>query len=281
MSKPPARSNRRAGGRDTGSRTSSGRGGLGGGQVEGRRAVRELLRARRRTIRRLVVSTDLDADPVIDEIVALAADAQVRIEYISGFELEALARTSAPQGVVAQAVPVDEADVDAMLAHSRAFVVALDGVTDPGNLGAVIRTAETAGATGLVLPRHRAAGLSPAAVKAASGAIEYLSIALVAGIPAFLDRARRAGLWTVGLDERGATSVFDLSVGEGPVVLVLGAEGRGMSRLARDRCDVVAAIPMRGALESLNVSAAAAVACFEINRRRGSLEPEVGFEPTT
>ncbi len=214
------------------------------------------------------MSTDLDADPLVDEIVALASKAQVRVEYVTGLELEDMAQTSAPQGVIARAMPVIEADVDKLLAHPRAFIVALDGVTDPGNLGAVIRTAETAGATGIVLPRHRAAGLSPAAVKAASGAIEYLSIALVAGIPTFLDRATRAGLWTVGLDERGTTSVFDLTVGEGPVVLVLGAEGRGLSRLARDRCEVVAGIPMNGALDSLNVSAAAAVACFEITRRR-------------
>ena len=150
--------------------------------------MRELLRARRRRIRRLVVSTDLDADPLVDEIVVLAGEAHVRIEYVSGAELDELARTSAPQGVVAQAMPVADADVDTLLAHPEAFIVALDGVTDPGNLGAVIRTAETAGATGVVLPRHRAAGLSPAAVKAASGAIEYLPIALVAGIPAFLDR---------------------------------------------------------------------------------------------
>jgi len=269
MTKPSGRPRRRApGAGDRASRPSGMREGLGGGHVEGRRAVRELLRARRRRIRRLVVSTELDADPLMDEIAALAAEARVRIEYVSASELDGLARTSAPQGVVAQAMPVAEADVDTLLAHTRAFVVALDGVTDPGNLGAVIRTAETAGATGMVLPRHRAAGLSPAAVKAASGAIEYLSIARVAGISAFLDRATRAGLWTVGLDERGATSVFELAVGEGPVVLVLGAEGRGLSRLARDRCEVVAAIPMLGALESLNVSAAAAVACFEIARRR-------------
>jgi 23S rRNA (guanosine2251-2'-O)-methyltransferase len=217
-----------------------------------------------------VVSTDLDADPLVDEIVALAGGANVRIEYVSGAVLDELARTSAPQGVVAQAMPVAEVDADRLLAHPKAFVVALDGVTDPGNLGAVIRTAETAGATGVVLPRHRAAGLSPAAVKAASGAIEYLSIALVAGIPAFLDRATRAGLWTVGLDERGTMSVFELAVGEGPIVLVLGAEGRGLSRLARERCEALAAIPMAGALDSLNVSAAAAVACFEVARRRTS-----------
>ncbi len=158
------------------------------------------------------MSTDLEADPLVDEIVALAAEARVRIEHVTGLELEELARTQAPQGVIAQAVPVSEADVDTLLAHPRAFIVALDGVTDPGNLGAIIRTAESAGATGMVLPRHRAAGLSPAAVKAASGAIEYLSIGLGRGDPGVprsrdargaLDRRARRARHDVGVRARG------------------------------------------------------------------------------
>jgi 23S rRNA (guanosine2251-2'-O)-methyltransferase len=187
----------------------------------------------------------------------------------SGSRLDALARTDAPQGVVARADPVEPADADDLLAAPAAFLVALDGVTDPRNIGAILRSAESAGATGVVVPRHRSARLSPAAVKAAAGAVEYLPVATVAGIPAFLERAARAGTWSVGLDERGEVSVFELTVVEGPVVLVLGAEGRGLARLTRERCEVVASIPMRGALASLNVAAAATVACFEVARRRG------------
>jgi 23S rRNA (guanosine2251-2'-O)-methyltransferase len=187
---------------------------------------------------------------------------------VPGTRLDALARTEAPQGVVARTTPITPADADVLLADARAFLVALDGVTDPGNLGAVLRTAETAGATGLVLPRHRSVRLTPTAAKAAAGALEYLPVTGVAGIPAFLAQARRAGVWSVGLDERGATTVFDLPVGDRPLVLVLGAEGRGLSRLARERCETTVRIPMHGALTSLNVAAAAAVACFEVARAR-------------
>jgi 23S rRNA (guanosine2251-2'-O)-methyltransferase len=155
-----------------------------------------------------------------------------------------------------------------LLHDPRAFLVALDGVTDPQNLGAVMRTAETAGATGMVLATHRAVGLTPAVTKAAAGALEYLPVSFVSGIPGALDRAKRAEVWCVGLDGSGDTELFDLPVADQPIVLVLGAEGRGLSRLARARCDVVASIPMRGQIASLNVSAAAAVACTEIARRR-------------
>jgi 23S rRNA (guanosine2251-2'-O)-methyltransferase len=172
--------------------------------------------------------------------------------------------------VIARAEPLAPAKLDELLADPEAFLVALDGVTDPQNLGAVLRTAEVAGATGAVLPRHRSAHLTPAAVKAAAGAIEHLPIALVPGVPHLLERASRAGVWTVGLDGAGKTPVFELEVADRPIVLVLGAEGRGLSRLTRQRCDVVASIPMRGRLASLNVAAAAAVACFEVVRRRGS-----------
>jgi 23S rRNA (guanosine2251-2'-O)-methyltransferase len=183
-------------------------------------------------------------------------------------QLERKARTDAPQGVIALAAPVAVSDVDDLLRDPGAFLVALDGVTDPQNLGAVIRTAETAGATGIVLARHRAVGITPAVTKAAAGAIEHLPVAFVSGIAGALERAQRAGVWCVGLDADGDTSVFDLPVADQPLVLVLGAEGRGLSRLVRTRCELVASIPMYGSIASLNVSAAAAIACAEIARRR-------------
>ena len=131
-----------------------------------------------------------------------------------------------------------------------------------------MRSAETAGATGIVLATHRVAGLTPAVAKAAAGALEHLPVAFVSGVPGALDRAKRAGVWCAGLDADGDQSLFELSVADAPLVLVLGAEGRGLSRLARARCDVIVSIPMHGHIESLNVSAAAAVACTEIARRR-------------
>lgn len=241
--------------------------GLGGDQVEGRNAVRELLRARRRPVRELWIAPGRDA-VVLEEILALAEAAGVRVERVTPEQLEARARSESPQGVLARAAPVVPAELDGLLAQPDAFLVALDGVTDPGNLGAVLRSAETAGVTGVVLPRHRSARLSPAAVKAAAGAVEHLSIATVSGVPALLDRAERAGVWSVGLDASGTADLFALEIADRPLVLVLGAEGRGLSRLARDRCDVVARIPMHGAIESLNVAAAAAVACHAIARLR-------------
>lgn len=251
----------------TGARRRRDDGGLGGDQVEGRNAVRELLRARQRAVRELWVGPGRDAEAV-DEILELASAARVRVRRVDADQLEARARTDAPQGVIARAEPVTAADVDDLLHAPDAFLVALDGVTDPGNLGAVLRVAETAGVTGVVLPRHRSARLGPAAVKAAAGAVEHVPIASVAGIPTLLERASRAGVWSVGLDAGGKADVFALDVADRPLVVVLGAEGRGLSRLARERCDLVAAIPMYGVLESLNVATAAAVACHAIARRR-------------
>lgn len=213
---------------------------------------------------------ELDPSPLLDEIRSEAERAGVPVSVVTGDDVDQRARTEAPQGVVARADPLPEADVDELLAAPDAFVVTLDGVTDPGNLGAVLRSAEGAGVTGAVLPKRRSAHLSPAACKAAAGAAEYLPIGLVPGIPALLERASRAGVWVVGLDGDGDLDVFDLELADQPLVVVFGAEGRGLARLTRERCDVLCRIPMAGRLESLNVSAAAAVACFEIARRRRS-----------
>ena len=153
-------------------------------------------------------------------------------------------------------------------AAESCFLVLVDGVTDPQNLGAILRSAECAGATGVVIPRHRSAHVTPAVTKAAAGAIEHLSMALVAGIPSALQDLGRLGVTTVGLDERGERDIFDIELGDRPVALVLGAEGAGLGPLARKRCDVLARIPLSGEIPSLNVSAAAAVACFEVARQR-------------
>jgi 23S rRNA (guanosine2251-2'-O)-methyltransferase len=241
---------------------------LGAEQVEGRRAVHELLTARRRRVRGVTIAEAREPSPLLDEIADLAAAQGVRVRVVDAERIALDARTDAPQGVIARAEPLVPVKLDELLGAPDAFLVALDGVTDPQNLGAVLRTAEVAGATGAVLPRHRSAHLTPAAVKAAAGAIEHLPIALVPGVPHLLERASRAGVWTVGLDGAGTTSVFELEIADRPIVLVLGAEGRGLARLTRQRCDVVASIPMRGRIGSLNVAAAAAVACFEVARRR-------------
>ena len=243
-----------------------------GEQVEGPQAVRELLLAGKRRVHRILVAEGAADREALSEIVGLARRAGVPVTTVDRQQLLSAAQTESPQGVVASADPVREADLDQLARRASGkpapFLVALDGVTDPHNLGAVMRSAACAGSTGIVIGRHRAAGLTPAAVKAAAGATEHLPVATVAGIPSALGSLRSAGVWTVALDPRAAGSLWDLEVASEPVALVLGSEGRGVSRLALERCDLNVSIPMPGPLASLNVSAAAALACFEVARRR-------------
>jgi 23S rRNA (guanosine2251-2'-O)-methyltransferase len=260
---------------------------VGGDQVEGRQAVRELLLAGRRKVREVWIASERDDAPILRDIRELAEAGRVLVRDVGAGRFAAQARCEAPQGVLALAAPLPEADLDELVAGRSGwsgsgaavpgggggarvapFLVALDGVTDPGNLGAVLRSAECAGATGAVLPRHRAVHVTPAATKAAAGAVEHLPIALVSGLPTAVTRMRDAGVHVVGLDGAADRSLDHLVGGDGPVCLVLGAEGRGLSRLVRERCDEVVAIPLRGNLGSLNVAAAAALACFEIARRQ-------------
>jgi len=250
----------------------SGRRGLGGEQVEGRHAVFELLLAGTRRVREVVLASDLDPAPILDDIVDLADELKVPIREISRGKFEAMARTDAPQGVLALAAPLPEYALDDLAQPgpdgTPPFLLLLDGVTDPGNLGALLRSAECAGVTGVVLPRHRAAHITPTVTKAAAGAIERLRMATVPGIPSALARLSDLGVWTVGLEASADRSLFELDLAEEPVALVLGAEGAGLSQLVRKRCDQLVSIPLRGRLNSLNVSVAGALACYEVTRRR-------------
>ncbi|HEX2040566.1 MAG TPA: 23S rRNA (guanosine(2251)-2'-O)-methyltransferase RlmB [Acidimicrobiales bacterium] len=245
--------------------------GLGGEQVEGRRAVRELLAAGRRRVRELWLAEGTEDSPLLAEIADLAQAKRVTVKRVGRGRLDGAARTEAPQGVLAYADPLPEVDLDD-LARPDAFLLCLDGVTDPHNLGALLRTADCAGVTGAVVPRHRAAHVTPTAAKAAAGAIEHVPMAVVPGIPTALRRLQGLGVWTVGLDAAADRSLFDLDpdLARGPVALVLGAEGTGLSRLARQRCDLLVSVPQHGHIASLNVSAAGAVACFQVARLRAS-----------
>lgn len=197
----------------------------------------------------------------------------VRVEEVSRRRLDETAFTAGPQGVIAFAQPLPVHELGELcrarsVGGGAPLLVAVDGVTDPGNLGAIIRTAECAGVSGLVLPRHRSANVTATVAKAAAGAIEHVPIALVGGLPAAIEQMRHAGMWVVGLDSADDTPIYSLAVGSDPLCLVLGSEGRGLSRLVAQRCDQLVAIPQFGRLDSLNVAAAAAVAMFEIQRQR-------------
>lgn len=246
--------------------------GLGGEQVEGRQAVRELLIAGTRKVREVWVSTELEHSDVISDILELADDQRVPVQRVSRSKLEAEARSEAPQGILAKAAPLSEASFDELIRRRPGrppFLVAVDGVTDPGNLGALLRSAEGAGVGGVVLPRHRAVHVTPTVAKAAAGAIEHVPMAIVGGLPAAIETMRKAGIWVVGLDDAADRTLFELGdLAREAICLVLGAEGAGLSRLVRERCDMLVSIPMRGRLSSLNVSVSAALACYEVTRQR-------------
>jgi 23S rRNA (guanosine2251-2'-O)-methyltransferase len=247
---------------------------LGGGEVCGRRAVRELLSAHRRSVHEVWLAESAGDAAILSEIRDLAFGAGDRGREVNRARLESEARSEASQGVLAFAAPIEEEGLDALVSPSsdgsRPFLLLLDGVTDPQNLGALLRTAECSGVTGVVLPRHRASLLAPTATKAAAGAIEYLRFSVAGGIPTALRDLSRRDVWNVGLDPGADALLWGLDLATEAVALVLGAEGRGLSRLTRERCDVLVSIPTKGALGSLNVAAAAALACFEVSRRRST-----------
>ncbi len=249
--------------------------------MEGRQAVAELLRAGRRKVYDVWMAEGADRAPILDQIVAEAERRRVPIRHTARAVLDREASTEAPQGVLAHAAPVPEADFDRLCHPSpdpddgpaaTPFLLALDGVTDPRNLGALLRSADGAGATGAILTRRRSAHVTPAVTKAAAGAVEHVPLAVVAGLPSALARAKELGCWVVGLADDGHASLFDLSLATEPLVLVVGSEGGGLSRLVRQRCDVVASIPMSGALPSLNVAAAGTLALYEVARRRAAAD---------
>ena len=280
-SRPPSGS--RSGGRGaraprSGSGGQGGAKGLGGRQVEGRQAVRELLIAERRKVHEVWISAELEGDPGVADIVDLAAARRVTLLHVAKARLEREARSEAPQGVLAHAAELPEADLGDLIGArgqgSRSgrrapFLVAVDGVTDPGNLGAIIRSCDGAGVSGVLLPRHRAVHVTPTVAKAAAGAVEYVPMALVPGLPAALRQLGDHGVWIVGLDDAADRGLYDIGpLATEPICLVVGAEGAGLSRLVRERCDSIVGIPMAGRLSSLNVSVATAIALYEVSRTR-------------
>jgi 23S rRNA (guanosine2251-2'-O)-methyltransferase len=226
--------------------------------VYGRNAVREALRGPREVS--AVWATERAArEPWLKEAGAQVVDAA---------EVEARCGSEAHQGVCAEAGPYTYAEPAALLEGPEPLVVALDEVTDPQNLGAVCRSAEAAGATGVAVPRHRSVEVTPAVCKASAGAVEHLAVARVRNLADFLGDAKRAGCWCYGAD--AASSVpYDGPDFSGGVVVVLGSEGRGLRPRVASACDELLAIPVRGRVGSLNVSAAAAVLLYEIVQQRG------------
>jgi 23S rRNA (guanosine2251-2'-O)-methyltransferase len=238
---------------------------LGGERLEGRRAVLECLRAGRRRVRRVIVAAGTDPVEVLDA----AARAGVPVEVVDRSRFERLARTRVHQGVLAECDPFVDAGL-AGLAEASLLVV-VDHLEDPHNLGAIARSAAALGAHGLLLSRYRQAPVTAAVAKVAAGGLEWLSLAEVSSIPAALRRLGELRFWRVGLDAEAAGSVFDLSVATERLALVVGSEGRGLTRLVRRELDVSVSIPMVGTVASLNASVSVGIALAAIAHARGSV----------
>ena len=244
------------------------RDGRGGDQVEGRHAVLELLRAKRRTVKKIFMAEAQDASDLLDAIEFEAQRQRVPVHMISMTRLDREAKTEGHQGVMALAQPLDTVTLEQLLGVKKPFLLVCDGVTDPRNLGAMLRSADGAGVTGVVVPRHRSARISPTVTKTAVGAIEYLTFSDVGGIPTAVDQLNRAGVLTVGLAGESKDSIYDLDLGSGPVAIVVGGEEKGLSSLTRKRCATVVSIPQLGRISSLNAGVAVSVAAFEVARQR-------------
>ena len=242
--------------------------GLGGEQIEGRHAVLELLKARRRAIQRIFVADGQDPSDVLDAIELEAQRQRVSVQLVSMARLDREARTEGHQGVMAIAGRLKTVSLESLLEHDRPFLLVCDGVTDPRNLGAMLRSADGAGVTGVVLPRHRSARISPTVTKTAAGAIEYLTFCDVGGIPSAIDQLNKAGVMTVGLAGESKESIYGLDLGSVPVALVVGGEEKGLAPLTRKRCAKVVSIPQLGRISSLNAGVALSVAAFEVARQR-------------
>jgi 23S rRNA (guanosine2251-2'-O)-methyltransferase len=235
--------------------------------VAGRRVVLELLRARGGA-HRILIAQGLAPSSTLGEIRRRAEAAGVTVRNVPREQLDRLAQGLNHQGVVAQTGRYRYAAIEDLLRHPAPCVLALDGVMDPHNLGSLLRSADAAGWQGVVVPARRAVGVTAAVRRTSAGASEIVPVARVANLGHALDRLREAGLWIVGLDAKASESLWSSNLVEAPVVVVLGAEDRGLSRVVRQRCDGVVSIPSGGRLESLNVAVAGALAMFEVARRR-------------
>jgi len=242
--------------------------GLGGEQVEGRQAVLELLKAKKRQVTRIYMADAQDPSDILDEIENEAKRQRVQVQIVSMNRLDREARTDGHQGVLAFCARLKTVGLDDLLAVKNPFLLVCDGVTDPRNLGAILRSADGAGVTGVILPRHRSARITPAVTKTAVGAIEYLAFADVGGIPTAIDQLNKAGVLTVGLAGESKQSLYDVDLASTPVALVVGGEQSGLAALTRKRCAAVVSIPQLGKISSLNAGVAASVAAFEVARQR-------------
>ena len=238
--------------------------------IEGRNAVLEALKAGRSINKILIAKGEKEGS--IKQVIAIAKENGVIVQEVSRVKLDNLSTTHGHQGVIALASARDYADFHKMVESAvegdgPAFIVVVDGVEDPYNLGSIIRTADAAGVNGVVIPKRRAVGLTGAVTKASAGAIEYVPVARVTNIASSIDYLKEKGFWIAGADSTSGEEFYKLDL-KGPIALVVGGEDSGLGRLVKEKCDFVLRIPMAGRITSLNTSVAAGIAMYEIVRQR-------------
>lgn len=238
--------------------------------IEGRNAVMEALRAGR-TIDKIFIAKG-DVDKTLGHIASKARSAGIVVTEADRRKLDAMSQTHAHQGAIALCAVKEYSTIEDMLAIAAErgeapFLVLCDEISDPHNLGAIIRTAECAGAHGVIIPKRRSAGLTSIVGKTSAGAVSYLPVARVPNIPALLKELQQQGVWIFGTAAEGTTSLYEADL-KGPAAIVIGSEGDGMGRLVREGCDFLVSIPMKGRISSLNASAAAAILLYEAVRQR-------------
>lgn len=237
--------------------------------IEGRNAVMEAFRSGK-TIDKLFVQKGCQDGP-INSILREARKHDTIVSYVAKERLDQLSETGKHQGVIAYAAAYEYAEVEDILKLAEEkgeapFIFLLDNIEDPHNLGAIIRTANLAGAHGVIIPKRRAVGLTATVAKTSAGALNYTPVAKVTNLGSTIEDLKEKGLWFVCAD-MGGTTMYDLNL-TGPIGLVIGNEGEGVSRLVREKCDYIASIPMKGNIDSLNASVAAGVLAYEIVRQR-------------
>jgi 23S rRNA (guanosine2251-2'-O)-methyltransferase len=240
-------------------------------QVEGRNPVLEALRGPRKVLE-VYLARGVERRGVVAEIVSESGIQGVPLREVSRQRMAEIAETPAPQGVAARVSPYRFAGLEDIVgtAHDRApLILALDGVEDPHNLGSLLRVADAVAADGVMVPKRRSAQVTSAVAKASAGAVEHVRLARVANMERALARLKEEGFWVVGAEAEGSVPYWELDL-TGPLVLVLGGEGKGLGRLVRQRCDFLAGLPMLGGVSSLNVAAAAAVLAYEAVRQRSA-----------
>lgn len=240
-------------------------------RLEGRNPVMEALKSDR-PINKIVVSKG-DKEGSIRQLIALAREKGIVVQETDRSNLDKISLTHAHQGVIAYVAIKDYVEVDDILEAAASkgeppFIIILDGITDPQNLGSILRTADAVGAHGVIIPKRRAAGLNSVVSKASAGAVEYVPVARVTNIAQTIEYLKKNNIWVIGTDQSGREAFYEADL-KGAVALVVGSEGEGMGKLVTEKCDMVVNIPMKGKISSLNAAVAGAIVMYEISRQRG------------